>query len=401
MKSNILSLTILAGGLVSTSLTFSQKSIETSAALEFRKYGEYLAKGEADAAKKSLIKAKGFIDEAAVHEDTKESPKTLYYKGEIYSNFLTLGMMTQDTVFMKEGGEDALDVSIAAFKKGYSVSDKFDKEIKSSIYGKKMELEKFTGMLYQAGNFNEALEFYDTQVKLSEALGEVDSLSQFNAGICAEKAEKFAIAGKRYQKSAEIGYKAPDTYAMASAMYRKAKMNKEAKEVIILGRKNYPSDRGMLLEMVNTSIDEGNSAEAEKNLTEAIAADPKNKQLYYVIGTIYIDLKQNDKAEAALNKAIELDPDYVDAQYQLGAHLVGIAGNIKEEASRLKFGDPSYDKMLAESDEYYKRSLVPLEGYISKNPQDKDVLNILFQIHKNLKNTEKALEYKKKADAIK
>jgi Tfp pilus assembly protein PilF len=49
----------------------------------------------------------------------------------------------------------------------------------------------------------------------------------------------------------------------------------------------------------------------------------------------------------------------------------------------------------------YKRALVPLERYIAKNPNDKDVLNILFQINRSLGNSEKALEYKKRADAIK
>jgi hypothetical protein len=67
----------------------------------------------------------------------------------------------------------------------------------------------------------------------------------------------------------------------------------------------------------------------------------------------------------------------------------------------LKLGDPNYDILLAKGDDYYKKSLVPLEAYITKQPNDKEVLTILFQIHKSLKNSEKAIEYKKRADAIK
>lgn len=400
MKIKLFNLALVAVTL-STGSLFAQKANETSAALEFRKYGESLMKGEFDAAKKALTKAKEYIDLAAAHADTKESPKTLYYKGEVYSGFISLGMMTQDTNFLKIAGEDAFDVAVASFKKGYAVSDKFDGEIRDAIYGKKMEMEKFSTLLYAGNAFKEAMQIYDAQVQLSDAINQVDSLSIFNAGICAEKAGDFATAAQRYKRCAEISYKAPDIYSMASAMLRKEKKIAEAKEVIAMGRKKYPSDRGLLLELVNASLDEGNNAEAEKSLQEAIAADPKNKQLYYVIGTIYIDLKEYDKAEAALNKAIELDPNYSDAQYQLGAHLVGVAGNIKEEASRLKLGDPNYEVMLAKGDEYYKRAVTPLEAYITKNPNDKEVLTILFQIHKSLKNTDKALEYKKRADAIK
>jgi Tfp pilus assembly protein PilF len=57
--------------------------------------------------------------------------------------------------------------------------------------------------------------------------------------------------------------------------------------------------------------------------------------------------------------------------------------------------------MLKEADDIYKRALIPLEKYIAKNPNDKDVLTILFQLHRSLGNTEKAIEFKKRADAIK
>ena len=151
--------------------------------------------------------------------------------------------------------------------------------------------------------------------------------------------------------------------------------------------------------MVNIYLESGDSKGAESSLIEALNTDPTNKQLYYVIGSIYMDLKQNDKAEEALNKAIQLDPDYADAQYQLGAHLLSVASGIRDKANSLKFGDPMYDEMYKESDEMYKKALVPLEAYISKIPNDKTVLTILFQIHKSLKNSEKALEFKKRADA--
>jgi Tfp pilus assembly protein PilF len=140
---------------------------------------------------------------------------------------------------------------------------------------------------------------------------------------------------------------------------------------------------------------------AENALNEAIATDPNNKQLHYTIGTIYIDLKKNEKAEAALLKAIEIDPNYTDALYQLGAHLVSWASDMKTQANALKFGDPNYDKMIKTADETYTRAINPLEKYIAKNPTDKDVLTILYQLNRSIGNTEKAKEYKAKIDALK
>ncbi len=402
MKNIFRSSALFMCGIALTTSALAQKKNETSAAVEFKnKYQVALMSGDNEGAKKALIAAKGFIDLAAEHPETKESPKTLYYKGEIYSNFLVLGMQTMDTSFIKLAGEDALEVSIAAYKKGFEVSDKFDRDIKDAVMQKRSMLDMYSNAMYKNEMFKEAGELYMTQAMFSDAVNELDTTSIFNGAICYEKASEFVKAAEGYEKLAKAGYKGTTTYVLASAAYRKGGQPEKSKAIIAEGRKKYPSDKDLLLELVNTNIDQGDAAGAEAALNEAIAKDPNNKQLHYTIGTIYIDLKENAKAEQALNKSLEIDPEYIDAMYQLGAHLVTWAGDTKTAANQLKFGDPNYNKMIQESDDIYKRALIPLEKYIAKSPNDKDVLNILFQLHRSLGNSEKAMEYKKRADAIK
>ncbi|TNF46947.1 MAG: tetratricopeptide repeat protein [Bacteroidetes bacterium] len=402
MKTNMTKISAIAGVCLFSTVALAQKKNETSAAVEFKnKYQMSMATGDIENAKKALIAAKGFIDLAAEHPETKESPKTLYYKGEIYSNFLFVGMQAADTNFLKLAGEDALEVAIAAYKKGFDVSDKYDKDIKDAVYQKRAMLDPYANMLYKNEMFKEAGELYSTQAEFLTAVSEIDTTSLFNGALCYEKGNEFIKAGENYAKTAAVGYRGATSYVLASSAYRKGGDSEKAKAIVAEGRKKYPSDKDLLLELVNINIDAGDAAGAEAALNEAISKDPNNKQLHYTIGTIYIDLKQNDKAEQALNKALEIDGDYIDALYQLGAHLVTWAGDTKTAANQLKFGDPKYNVMLAEADDLYKRALVPLEKYITKIPEDKDVLNILFQIHRSLGNSEKALEYKKRADAIK
>jgi tetratricopeptide (TPR) repeat protein len=402
MKNLFRSSALFVCGIALTTGALAQKKNETSAAVEFKnKYQVSLMSGDNEGAKKALIAAKEFIDLAAEHPETKESPKTLYYKGEIYSNFLVLGMQTMDTSFIKLAGEDALEVAIAAYKKGFEVSDKFDRDIKDAVMQKRGMLDMYSNAMYKNEMFKEAGELYMTQAMFSDAVNELDTTSIFNGAICYEKASEYVKAAEGYEKLAKAGYKGTTTYVLASAAYRKGGQPEKSKAIIAEGRKKYPSDKDLLLELVNTNIDQGDAAGAEAALNEAIAKDPNNKQLHYTIGTIYIDLKENAKAEQALNKSLEIDPEYTDALYQLGAHLVTWAGDTKTAANQLKFGDPNYNKMIQESDDIYKRALIPLEKYIAKSPNDKDVLNILFQLHRSLGNSEKALEYKKRADAIK
>lgn len=395
--------TALTLGLVAvTSIAFGQKNIETSAAVEFKnKYQTSLMTGDVEAAKKALLAAKDFIDKAAVHEDTKDSQKTLWLKGEIYANFLVLGMQTMDTAFIRKGGDDAIDVSIAAFDRAFDAGNKMKSDVEQSVFQKIAMLNQLAGMTYNAEQYEAAGELYETEAKYSDAIDQIDSAAIFNASLCYEKAAKFEKAAVGYERLAKMNYRGTTSAVLASSSYRKAGNNAKAKAIIEEARKSNPSDKELLLELVNTNIDAGDAAGAEKALSDAIATDPNNKQLHYTIGTIYIDLKENEKAEAALNKALTIDPNYADAQYQLGAHLVTWAGDLKLQADQMPFGDPNYNKVKQQSGEVYERALIPLEKYIVNYPEDKAVLTILFQLQRNLGNSEKALEYKKRADAIK
>ncbi len=393
MKTSLGLKTLVASSLLLGFNSIGQKLNETSAATEFKKYSKANALGDIETAQNSLLKAKSYIDQAADNAETKESAKTLFYKGEIY-------MALSNSNSKEINSLKAFETAVESYKKGFSISDKFDGDITESIYNLKQKYDNQSYKFYKDSLYEKAANSYFQTANIMEAIGVIDSTALYYSGVSANEAKLNGFAADRFKKCAEIGYKIPNSYIYASQALRKEKRFQEAKELINLGRKKLPSDKGLLLELVNTSIETGDTKGAEASLVEALAADPTNKQLYYVIGTIYMELKQNDKAEEALNKAIQLDPDYADAQYQLGAHLLTVASGIKEEASRLKFGDPNYEKMISKSDEVYKKALIPLEAYITKSPNDKEVLNILSQIYKSLKNTAKAIEYKKRAEAI-
>lgn len=394
MKTSLGFKSLLVGTMVLSSGVYGQKVNETSAAVEFKKYGKALSGGDINAANSSLLKAKGFIDLAFENAETKESPKTLYYRGEIYMGLFTAGLPEVEP-------EKAIEVAAVSFEKAFNSGDKFKGDIAESLINHKRTIDGKSYKLYTDSAYSKASVLYYSNYNLQKGIGIIDSSSLYYSGVAANDAKLYSVAADRFKACAEIGYKVPNSYLLASQAYRKDKKFNDAKDVVINGRKRFSNDKGLLLELVNTSIEAGDTKAAEASLVEALANDPTNKQLYYVIGTIYMDLKQPLKAEEMLKKAIELDPTYTDALYQLGAHYLSVASGIREEASRLKFGDKNYDPMIAKSDEVYKQALVPLENYLAKEPNDKAVLTIVSQIYKSLKNTAKALEYKKKADEVK
>ncbi|NBW72635.1 MAG: hypothetical protein EBR24_07600, partial [Flavobacteriia bacterium] len=157
----------------------------------------------------------------------------------------------------------------------------------------------------------------------------------------------------------------------------------------------------VIISIININLQKGDLTNSEKFLTKALAIDPKNKQLYYVLGTSYIDLKENEKAEDALIKAIEIDPNYTEAQYQLGAHLFNWANDLKTSADQLDLNDPKAPLLVQKSEETLNRALVVLEKYILINPTEKAVLEILWKSYYKLGNDVKSAEYKKRAQEIK
>ena len=162
-----------------------------------------------------------------------------------------------------------------------------------------------------------------------------------------------------------------------------------------------PQNIDILISLVNINLQKGDVAATESYINKALALDPSNKQLYYVLGTSYMDKKENEKATAALQKAIEIDPNYNEALYQLGAHLYNLAVEKRNLTIEMDYKDPKTAIVEKEAMDLFKQALVPLEKYASQNENDKAILDILYKTNMKLGNIDKAQEYKKRLEALK
>ena len=90
-----------------------------------------------------------------------------------------------------------------------------------------------------------------------------------------------------------------------------------------------------MISLINLYLGAGKKNEAEKVLSDAIAVDPKNKELHYVVGTIYEGQERYDDAEAAYKKVLELDPGHSNALLGLGAVFFNKAANLNTKINDL------------------------------------------------------------------
>ncbi len=404
MKNNLIKSTLVVGTFLLSGVSIAQKKNETSAAVAYKTTfttAWYKEEQDIPAAKKALIEAKKYIDLAVEHVETKESPKTLMLKGSIYSSFLMVGAATNDTVFANLAGKNALEDAISSYKKGFTISDKFDEEITDNVKEKYMFLDAVSMGLYKSEKYHEAAEMYSTQAKLYDAINLLDSNSIFNAALCYSKANEHQKAGEKFESLAKVGYKGADTYVSASIAYRNAQKLDDAKRIVAEGRAKFPMEKDLLLESVNICLDAKDVVGAEAVLSQAVAADPKNKYLQLQIGLVYSELKQTEKAEEAFNKCIEIDPTYDEGLKQLGVHLINTSIDLNSELNKLNIKDPKFKPLDQKIKDTYTKSLIPLEKYIVMKPNDSEVLMALYQVNKFLGNMEKYSEYKKRYDASK
>lgn len=355
--------------------TFAQKANVTDAALLMKKYNPMAG---LEASKNLLTKAKSFIDIAAVNTETAGSAKMHMYRGEIYFGLIEVAAMESAATGTKP--DEALLKEYEAIAKA-SFNKVLEDPKKECIPDIQSFLNFRSNMYFNMGiksyetrNFEMATQLFVGAIEVKSFLNEKYPDAEVNAQLCLSRTVDSLLKVKSFDKALEL-----------------ADFVNEA----------VPQNIDILILLVNIYLQKGDVIGSQKYLNEALALDPNNKQLYYVLGTAYMDLDENEKADNALSKALEIDPAYNDAQYQLGAHLYNWAAQLKKEAGQLPENDASYEPLMEKATAMQYRSLALLEKYIAVNPLDKTVLEILRSTYSKLGNNEKASEYKNRIEALK
>jgi tetratricopeptide (TPR) repeat protein len=351
----------------------------TDAAMIMNKYNPMMG---LEPAKKSVNEAKGYIDLAAANAETAEDMKMHLYRGMVYYALIEVAGMeamtgkTPDTAAMRVNAE----TSKASFRKVLNDPKKSKTRDAQDFINMRVDMYFNMGIqAYNSKNFEQATQVFLGAYSVNKFIDENCQTEKCkdaytNTTLSLNYACDSLIGKKEFDKAADL-----------------------AESVL----EEMPNNIDVYITLININLQKGDAVSAEKYLNKALAIDPLNKQLYYVLGTSYIDLQQNEKAEEALKKALEIDPNYSEAQYQLGAHLVNWAGDLQTEASNLDYKNPKVAELDKKANEILLRGSQVLEKYVDKNPNEKTVLEILYKTYYRLGDTEKAAQFKKRADAIK
>jgi tetratricopeptide (TPR) repeat protein len=380
-----------------------------------------------------LEEAKTKIDKALEATEVQATPGAWITKGEIYNTMLQRDMARRmiDPNAALTGDNDAL-VAFGAFLKAYELTDKkYEKAdaVKgiSELQGHLVNIGVFK---YEAGQYEKAFLSFEAALRSHEILTANSQKSiledraqmenqRYITGLAAQLAGRAADAERYYEALYQQGTDKPAIY---EGLYN-IKMEKgdtaAAEKILTEGRQKFPKDSGLLFAEINAYLKKGKLEELIERLKQAIEQEPTNVSLYVTLGSVFDNLHQREsqannpskseeyfaEAKKYYQKATDVDPKNVDAIYSIGALYYNKAAVRTQELNALPedftaAGMKKYEKLKNEIMALFEEALPYFQRAESLDPNDMNTLIALSEIFARKDELEKALEFKKRLEVV-
>jgi len=318
------------------------------------------------------------------------------------------------------GKLNKVDEMLDAYKKSLAIDDEYKKEItaakisfwasyfnKGVKYFQKANTNPDSAKVF----YNKSAEAFKTAIKI-----EPDSINTHrNLAFVLLNSQKYdeAIAPLKMiiaKSNSKDGYRFLGNiyYLKAKNLKSKFRTTKDPKDsiaymnmfdkaikVLKAGKKAYPDDSNILLELSNSYIGADKSDVAINAFKEGVKRDPGNKYYHYNYGVLLLGSKKYAEAIEQFKAAEKIDPKYENAIYNLGVVYVQWGDEIMKS-------DEDKDKNI-KSDKYkakYEAALPYLEKVIQLNNKDASIWETLGKVYTRLGKTNDAENAFNKADSL-
>ncbi len=342
--------------------------------------------------------AKEQIDMAVEHEKTRDKSKTWYTKGQVYS-----AIAFSEDEATRNIDQNAFQEALSAYKKAMELEGKKDspqyllaEEGMDNLWRQKVNEGANN---YEAGNYEESLEAFKRALEVKPT----DTLATFYAGVAAQNAGDIDEAVSYFYKYEEIGNADEQIYNMLIT-YEVSKENDEkALEVINKAQNKFPGNVDLTKHKYQILLRQGKTDEAIKGLEEAVKAEANNPDLYYNMGALNEEAKNQEGAIKAYKSALEVDPNHKNSAYNLAVIYYNRAADLIREANALGISaaDRKKEKELtAKAAANFKEALPYIEKAQSLNPGDRNLVQILMVAYDRTGNHKKADAMEKKLSSL-
>lgn len=290
----------------------------------------------------------------------------------------------------KDAVENPLDKAYEALAKGKEVNS-IDFMTKGSIpAGMLMNQFNIEGNnAYSLDDKIRAAKMFEGSLKVSELLGEVDTLTTYNIGMAYFYGEDYASSIPYFEKVLALGdEKDGDVYYYISAANDKLGNADKAISVIEKGFEKYPNSATVMSGIINTYMNNDKNPELLIDIIRgAQKIDPSNVSLYITEGAIWDKLNRTDMAEEAFKKALEYQPNNATIYFNIGLVRTKHRDALIQQAEQLDLNDyKGYDALINQSVEVSKGALEMLEKSYELNPNDINTVTLLRELYYTLRD---------------
>ena len=374
---------------------------------------------------KDLADAKTSIDKASVNEKTASLPLTYALKGAIYA-----AEILQDTVPASKAANFIIaDQTLKKAKSLDSAKQENKALIQESYHNLGAYKYEIGVVQFQNKKYEDAYTSFDYFKQVFPA---DDTTALYVTGLAAANASNYnpkyyPYVIDSYSKLLNTNYtNKQNIYYDLANIYLASKDTVNALKVVSEGVAKYPANNNLRRREIEISLMSGKVDVLISKIQAAIAADPKNKTLYYYMGLTYsqagdtyaaqqrktkiasekaaLEQKKLDQYRLSAEqykKAVDIDPGYFEANLNLGVVLMYPAIDEYNAANQLPTSkQKEYDAAVAKSKIDFEFARPYIEKAVALMPKSPDALNNLKTYYLGTQNTAKANEIQKQIDAL-
>lgn len=389
MKKLILSLALIGA----TSLAFGQKKVVRSA--------------EKNLKSGNLVEALSDVNAALANPETEGDPEVFLLKAQIQTKIF--GSDSTNTMENLEEGKAALATFNETFEVagGDKTSGVGEEVYTDDMIGVPDNLRPYSIFTLKNTAFDKAIERYNNDdfemaYNFFDLAGEIDladTTIHYNAGFLAQDLGNTDEAKRHFGYLLDIEeYNKLNAYYFMVQILSGEEDPDGAYEVVMAGREDYPDDKVLAEYEIQLLLQLNKMDEAMAQIQEALKNDPENTGILLRSGYLKEQAGDIDGALADYKKAVEIDPEFYQGNFYTGALMLERARGILNELNNLS--DEEWEKrsesMGKEADQYYRDAVPYFEQAVASQPDNTEVMIILFQIQTRLKNEAEAEKYNAK-----
>ncbi len=380
--------------IVASSAAFAQKKVVKEA--------QSIAKGD----KADFTEARALIKQALENSETKNTAEAWYVAGFIEDQQFSMERTKQ--ILGQQPNEpvmyDALIAILPYFKKAYEldklpnekgkIKPKYTKDIKSILSADHVYYFNGGAYYFDQKDYKKAYEFFNQYLEISEmpmfegtptaAKDSTFMTVQFYAAVAATQMNDSKTAIAALSRAKDTDFRQNDVYQYLAYEYQQAGDTVNFVSTLEEGLKKFPDENYFLMSLIDTYVRSNQNEKAVEYLTTAIAKNPSNGQLYYVMGVVYeTGLKDFASAEDYFKKALEINAESPEYLSSLGRIYYNQGVNKQGEANMIN-DSKKYQEELAVAKDLFKKALPFFQKAHELKPDETEYMIALRGIYYNL-----------------